>query len=192
MKISLSWGLGYFDNSPRFLKSVFRGTKCFNTMESKHCSSKFLWIWFSRGRTTSRNIFATYEPIGTYTLGFLENSVQNPDKDSRWASWTLERNDGNVVGGTSEWTTVDTVSDYSSHVLTTVSHGGGVDDVDNINLYSVERTLSDSSTALQSPHLHFANGARADFRGIDKTLFNFVSSHHMNINIMTMKMQILN
>lgn len=42
-----------------------------------------------------------------------------------------------------------------------------------------------TSTAMQDPHLRFANGAVADFRGFDQTLFNFLSSSNMNINIMT-------
>ena len=38
---------------------------------------------------------------------------------------------------------------------------------------------------MQDPHLRFANGARADFRGLNNTLYNFLSSHELNVNVKT-------
>tara|TARA_B100001989_G_C24535769_1_gene464284 strand:+ start:286 stop:1677 length:1392 start_codon:yes stop_codon:yes gene_type:complete len=44
-----------------------------------------------------------------------------------------------------------------------------------------------AATSNQDPHLVFANGARADFRGYDDGYFNFISYPHMSLNIRTQK-----
>ena len=39
------------------------------------------------------------------------------------------------------------------------------------------------SQAIKDPHLTFANGAKADFRGKDKQLYNFLSAPNVNVNV---------
>ena len=58
----------------------------------------------------------------------------------------------------------------------------GVDSVSE-DLVLVE--LNVGSVALQDPHLSFAHGGKADFRGRDQTLWNFLSARNISMNVKT-------
>ena len=46
-----------------------------------------------------------------------------------------------------------------------------------------ERELPDESSSEKDPHLHFAHGGRADFRGKDRQCYNFFSAPGLSVNV---------
>jgi hypothetical protein len=50
---------------------------------------------------------------------------------------------------------------------------------------SVLNSTQGGASAQQDPHLHLAHGGRADFRGCDGCLFNFLSARDLSLNVRT-------
>ncbi len=52
-------------------------------------------------------------------------------------------------------------------------------------LLAKEASAAGCACAHQDPHLTLAHGGRADFRGKNNTLYNFISSHNASVAIKT-------
>lgn len=59
--------------------------------------------------------------------------------------------------------------------------------IDAVIEYIVTPPPSPVVKARKDPHLHFAHGGRADLRGEDGAIYNFLSAHNVSMNVKTVK-----